>query len=223
MKICIPIVSKNKAEWLHDIQQLQTIPYDLIEWRIDCMEQMSDIFSIAKELRTYLSCPIIATIRNEGTFCSLPWLSIYKELILMQCVDYVDVEILSDYEDIVLFAHQYNVQVIGSVHNFNRSFTNFEWQELYNKMKQANVDIYKFASMPQSNREVVDHLLMTYDIFCEDHVSIISICMGEIGKISRIVSGLFGSILTFGCFQKKSAPGQIEATLLKSYLEAIDM
>ena len=223
MKICIPIVAKNKREWIQDAKRIQSIPHDIIEWRIDCMECIEDIFQVAKIIRTYISCPIIATIRNEGNEKKMECISIYKDLMDLHCMDYIDVEILSDFQDLIEYAHQNHIQVVGSIHNFKRSFTNEEWKDVYDRMKQAGVDVYKFACMPQTKKEVIEHLLNTYDLSCSDSTPIISICMGEMGKISRIVSGLFGGSVSFACAHKKSAPGQIEVTLLKSYLKAIDM
>lgn len=219
MKICIPILSKNKQEFLEDMKIIQKEPYDWIEWRIDCME--SDIFEVASLLRMTFSCPIIATIRTEGNSSfHIDYVGLYKQLIDTKCMDYIDVEVKKDSQDLIEYAHSHGIRVIGSYHNFDAGLSRAEMIELYEMMKEKHMDMYKFAASPKTKEEVVEQLLTTYELFMDTQDSFISICMNEIGKISRIIGGLFGSFLTFACANKKSAPGQIPATLLK---EAIDI
>ena len=224
MKICIPLVSKNKNEFLKDIQLLEKEPYDWIEWRIDCMESMDDIFFIAKNIRSFFSCPILGTIRTEGNInCKLDYIGVYKQLILLNCLDWIDVEIESKFEDLIDFAHKHDVQVIGSYHNFHRGLNREQILNLYKNMKKNKVDMYKFASFPSSTKEVVDQLLTTYELYSQEQEKFISICMGETGMVSRLIGGLFGSYSTFACSNKKSAPGQIPATLLKAAIDILHL
>ena len=38
---------------------------------------------------------------------------------------------------------------------------------------------------------------------------LITMSMGELGKVSRLYGGLYGSFVSFGCVSEASAPGQV--------------
>ena len=48
---------------------------------------------------------------------------------------------------------------------------------------------------------------------------LITMSMGDIGALSRIIGWAYGSILTFGVGVKSSAPGQIEVGKLREAIE----
>lgn len=71
--------------------------------------------------------------------------------------------------------------------------------------------------MPQNERDVMVMLAAMNEstAFCGP---LIGISMGELGKVTRVRGGAFGSVMTFASKGKASAPGQIDAETLSKML-----
>ena len=225
--ICIPIVSSNDDELILDIKEIQSLPYDWIEWRIDCVEDMDCIFSMAQIIRQSFSCPLIATIRTQeqgGKWAQGKdeYISLYQQLVLKKLVDCIDLESHIATAELVEWFHVQGVSIIFSDHRFDRGVNKKDIDALYERCLHVHADVLKIASMPETSKEMVDQLLAMYDISLQNQVKVICIGMSKAGKISRVIGGLFGSILTFASANKKSAPNQIGARELKRYLQCID-
>lgn len=50
---------------------------------------------------------------------------------------------------------------------------------------------------------------------------LITMCMGEAGKMTRLYGGLYGSEVSFGCVGRASAPGQIELSEMKEVFDKL--
>ena len=89
-------------------------------------------------------------------------------------------------------------------------------------MQSLGADIVKFAVMPQCERDVLTLLDATLTMK-EDHddTPVITMSMGGQGLVSRLAGEVFGSCLTFGTAGKASAPGQIPANLLSTFLQTL--
>lgn len=51
------------------------------------------------------------------------------------------------------------------------------------------------------------------------HRPIVAIAMGEEGQTSRVCAGDFGSVISYACGSKPTAPGQFNAKDLSKYLD----
>ena len=89
-------------------------------------------------------------------------------------------------------------------------------------MQSLGADIVKFAVMPQCERDVLTLLDATLTMK-EEHsdTPVITMSMSPTGVISRICGQLVGSCVTFGTAGKASAPGQIPANLLSTFLQTL--
>ena len=77
-------------------------------------------------------------------------------------------------------------------------------------MIASGAKIIKFAGMPQQQSDVLR--LMTETLrFAEKHsdLTLVTMAMGELGKITRVASDSFGSSWTFASVGTTSAPGQL--------------
>ena len=71
-------------------------------------------------------------------------------------------------------------------------------------------DIAKIAVMPKDYHDVLTLLAVTNTARNgQVGIPMITISMGEAGKISRLAGGLFGSDITFAAGRESSAPGQM--------------
>ena len=76
--------------------------------------------------------------------------------------------------------------------------------------------------MPEKKADVFTLMSATDDFVAENgNMSVITMSMGEAGKVSRVAGKSFGSAVTFGCLGKASAPGQINVDDLKFILNLI--
>ena len=92
-----------------------------------------------------------------------------------------------------------------------------EIADRYKRMMALNADLPKIAVMPQNERDVMVMLAAMNEstAFCGP---LIGISMGELGKMTRVRGGAFGSVMTFASKGKASAPGQIDAETLSKML-----
>ena len=101
----------------------------------------------------------------------------------------------------------------------NSSFVEIKDQLEY--MEIMGGDILKVAYMPRSYKDVVCVMNATLEMSNKLTKPIVTMAMGEIGKITRLCGELTGSAMTFACLGKSSAPGQISVEHMHELLEVI--
>jgi len=90
------------------------------------------------------------------------------------------------------------------------------------KMAEMGADVPKLACMPHSAGDVLTLLEATNEVNNEIPNPLITMAMGDIGKVTRVAGQTFGSNLSFGAVGKTSAPGQLSIDDLRNaekYLE----
>ena len=75
--------------------------------------------------------------------------------------------------------------------------------------------------MPQSDRDVLELLAATSRARETLDLPLISMSMGGIGSISRIMGWIYGSAATFAVGKSSSAPGQIAIEELRTTLAIV--
>lgn len=200
---------------------------DLIEWRIDFFDQVEDaekLVETAKKLRQVMSeMPLLTTFRThfEGGVKKLSeeeYFDICRVLIKEKATDLLDLELFrktSKLKEIIAEAHENNIYIIMSNHDFDKTPETSELERRLTLMKTYGADIAKIAVMPNSACDVLNLLLATDNIKYKLNCPLITMAMGDLGKVTRISGEVFGSCLTFGTVGDASAPGQIESTNLK--------
>ena len=134
---------------------------------------------------------------------------------------YVDIEVESadDFKnDIIEVAVSKNCKVIVSYHDYNKTPLMNELEEIIKWCFDSKCDIAKICCHANSSEECARLLsLHSYGY------PIISIGMGDIGKITRIAALLLGSPFTYASIDadKKTAPGQIDSKKFKEILDMI--
>ncbi len=237
-KICVPILCRTQEEILAAAKRIVAADVaDLAEWRSDGYE---DVFSFEKmqetgqALREILGdVPLLFTFRTskEGgeRRREAVRLEDYVRLNLTAAqsglFDLLDVELSTGDETVRQLldaAHECGVRCIVSSHDFARTPPEEEIVDRLKKMQDLGADLPKIAVMPKNNDDVMTLLdatrEMTYN-YAEKPV--ITMSMGELGVLSRLMGELYGSAVTFGTVGKSSAPGQIDAVSLKEMLELI--
>lgn len=233
-KICVPIVASSKEAILAEAETFGRLPLDVVEWRADWFEAVSDVektIETAKGLRNVLGeTPILFTFRTakEGGEKEIE-LSAYKELNVALAksgyVDLVDVEAFSGddiVKEIITEVHKTGVKVVASNHDFQKTPDKEEIINRLCKMLELGADIPKIAVMPQSKKDVLTLLEATAEMKEKyPECPIITMSMAAMGVVSRLAGETFGSALTFGAAKKASAPGQIGVEDLAEILRTL--
>ena len=230
-KICVPIVGKTREEIVKAAEEIRTLPVDVVEWRADWYEEIFEadvVLDVLQELRRILGeFPLLFTFRtkkeggekeiDEKNYRTLNQLAAESGL-----ADLIDVEVFSGDEvvnDLVRTAHENEVKVIGSNHDFEKTPSKEEIIRRLQKMQELDVDLPKIAVMPRKKEDVLTLLAATEEMNRKyADRPIITMSMAGDGIISRLCGEVFGSALTFGAAGQASAPGQIGVKELRQIL-----
>ncbi len=93
---------------------------------------------------------------------------------------------------------------IVSYHDFEKTPPKKEMLDILARCHEKG-DVAKIAVMPGSLREV----LVLYEVMLKSKRLVCAIAMGDLGKHSRIMAPVYGSLLTYGYVRKPVAPGQM--------------
>ncbi|MEK4668940.1 type I 3-dehydroquinate dehydratase [Niallia sp. FSL R7-0271] len=227
-KICVSLVGETASQLKKEAEFLMSEGVDVIEWRVDFFENGDDVNEVLRTL-TYIrnwigDTPLVFTFRSkkEGGEREIEreaYSMINKAAASSGAADLIDVELFGQEEDVVeliKFAHDHQVAVILSNHDFGQTPAKEEIIARLKKAQELGGDLPKIALMPQSMQDVIT-LLDAVNTMKEKYADrpIIAMSMGGQGAISRIAGEAFGSALTFGAAKKASAPGQIPIGKLK--------
>lgn len=234
-KIAVPNVGVTEEEILASAKEIAAAKPDIMEWRIDYYEagikDNEKLIATAKALRDVVGeLPILVTFRtkNEGGVLELgedEYLDLVATVVSNRLGDAVDIELFHDEERVkylVKQAHNYNVVVIMSNHDFEKVPAKDVIEFRLKKMAELGADVPKLACMPHSADDVLTLLSATNDAHKALDNPIITMAMADLGKVSRIAGQVFGSCLSFGAVGKTSAPGQLSIEDLRNaenYLE----
>lgn len=233
-KICVPIVGVTKEEIISEAKTFDSIPVDVVEWRVDWFEGVFDIEQVKEvlaELRAALKdTPILFTFRTskeggEKAIEPRQYAELNKAVAATGNVDLVDVEVFTGddiVKEIIEGAHSCGVKVVASNHDFDKTPDKVDIVGRLRKMQELGADIPKIAVMPQ-NKEDVLTLLMATEEMTRKYADrpIITMSMAGTGVISRLCGEVFGSALTFGAAKKASAPGQMGVEDLSTVLNLL--
>ena len=233
-KICVPITGREEEEILSAAREIKASPADMVEWRADWFDGISDperIRSVLERLRNALGeLPLLFTFRTSGEGgekeIDVPaYVRLNGSPARSGMADLVDVEAFTGggaAEEIIGEAHSAGVKVIASNHDFHQTPSQEEIISRLVKMQDMGADIAKIAVMPQSRKDVLTLLSATEEMTSEyAQIPVITMSMGALGAISRVCVETFGSAVTFGAVGRGSAPGQLGAGELETVLSIL--
>lgn len=235
-KICIPITASTKTEMKAQAQRILSGPCDLVEWRVDFFQEteeeewLEQTLSFVRELLGEM--PILFTFRTkeEGGERSIS-MEEYRSWNIVAaasgCVDLVDVELNRGEEllqEITEQVHAHGGKVVASFHDFGKTPEKEMLLAILCKMQELGADISKAAVMPKCEQDVLT-LLDTSVAMKTQYADrpYITMSMSARGGISRLSGALTGSALTFATAGQASAPGQMDAVMVKQVLEALQV
>lgn len=134
---------------------------------------------------------------------------------------YVDVEVEASDSfkaDIIAAARKNKCMVIVSYHDFTKTPVMRELEQVLTWCYESGADIAKVACRVNSVEDNA-RLLSVYSM----NRNVISIGMGELGRITRIAATLLGAPFTYASIDREriTAPGQMDSASLKNIIRMI--
>ena len=231
-KIIVPIVDQSKETILRTFKSYQFKEFDMIEWRIDYYEDILNIEKFTQLIDDIkflnIHKPILFTYRSikEGGQAQIEinlLKEIYKVALEADIFDIYDVELKQeDAKSIIEIIKQKQRIVLLSHHNFEYTPSNENILRIFNQMRDLNADILKLAVMPNTKQDVLRLMQFTLDCSQCMEQPLITITMGELGKLSRISGQIYNSCCTFATVDHTSAPGQLNYEVVNDILEQLN-
>ncbi|MCR4611493.1 MAG: type I 3-dehydroquinate dehydratase [Lachnospiraceae bacterium] len=227
--VCVPIVDNTVARSLETARVLALRKVPVIEWRLDYLKELNDKDAIINGLKEFSAiCKdnvTIATIRTkaQGGLSSFneSEMELYLSLIANnKCVDFIDVEYFT-YErpkKLIDSLKSLGANVICSNHDFEETPEDEMILTLLEEMDCSACDGVKMAVMPSNSTDVTRFMDVCNSFAVETKKLFISMSMGELGKVSRLAGNVTGSCITYGAYNKTSAPGQMDYKKLMEYI-----
>ncbi|BDZ32272.1 type I 3-dehydroquinate dehydratase [Lactiplantibacillus brownii] len=234
-KIAVPITGKTLAEILAAVKPIKAAQPDLVEWRIDYFDGVTDAETLqaaGRQLRAALGdLALLTTFRTKGeggerTLSDSDYFKVCANVLTGHFTDALDIERYhaeAAVKQLVAQAHAANVIVIMSNHDFDKTPAQAEIVQRLTSMVAFGADIAKMAVMPQSVADVLTLLAATNEARQSLSQPIITMSMGDLGKVSRLAGEVFGSCLSFATVGAASAPGQIALDHLRPALETLKL
>lgn len=205
-KICITAILDEFIP-SEEVTEYKKEGVDILEMRIDCYDKpLHKVVHYLEEIRDKVSLPMIGTVR-ETKENRLMRTDIFRRIIPF--VDCVDIELGSPISDTVMSVAN-GKTVIVSEHDFKKTPSKTGLEDIVDRSLKQGADIVKIATMANSRNDVRRLLKFTEECGCP----LVTIAMGSIGTVSRVIAPLFNSLFTYGYITKPVAPGQLSVKKL---------
>ncbi|MBM7837293.1 3-dehydroquinate dehydratase-1 [Alkalihalobacillus xiaoxiensis] len=233
--VCTPLVGKTTEELQVELQKVVLKKPDLIEWRIDFFSAIGETATVIQTgawIKAHANgIPILFTRRSireggeaielsEEAVCAL-----YEAMMGAGDIDLIDIELSCPEElktQLLTSAQKTGKQTILSFHHFSETPSE---EAIIAKLKEAELtggDVGKVAVMPHSVADVLTLIQATQKANELLSIPVVTMSMGEVGALSRLIGGACGSAVTFAIGSDSSAPGQIPIEELNQVLNVID-
>jgi 3-dehydroquinate dehydratase/shikimate dehydrogenase len=179
----------------------------LVELRVDFLQRQADIARLLKDRPT----PVVITCRRPQDQGRWAGSEDQRQMLLRSAIvagaDYVDLE-----EAVAAKIKRYGkTKRIISLHNFEE--TPDDLYGIHERLAKLDPDVIKLATMANSPQDCVRML----DLVRHAKVPTVGFCMGEFGRMTRILCGKFGAPFSYATFSKERelAPGQFSFQEMK--------
>ena len=200
--ICSPLVGRTRERLLAEAANVVAKKPDVIEWRIDYFTAIGDtsqVVDTGRALRDAVGdVPLILTrrsIREGGETIPIgddDVVRLYDAIGKARVVDFLDFEMSNDPAHIRTVREQAQAnetRLILSYHNFGYTPGVDFLVERFLEADRLGADVAKVAVMPRDRADVLKLLLATAEADAKARIPLISMSMGPLGAITRMVGG----------------------------------
>jgi len=213
-RICVSILPKTVPEALMLIEKADAAHADFIEIRLDrledCLENHRGLADLAADGKT----PKIATDKASRTQTE------HRQVLLNAAksgFEYVDAELSTpQLKDWVKELKAQGAKPIVSFHKFDGSLSASELNSVLEREISSGAEVCKIVT---TAKQMIDNLTaLNFIAAASGKAKLVCFCMGELGKVSRLLSPLFGGFFTFASLElgSETASGQMTIQEMKS-------
>ena len=209
-RICVSILPKNNLEALSFIERAEKAQANLVEVRLDCFEATRNLTELVKSTKI----PLIATNKlliEKGFFTGT---EIERQQTLLNAAkngfEYVDIDLSSPkHKETIDKLKPLGAKPIVSYHRFDGAPSSSEMEAVLEQEIASGASICKIVT---TAKKIEDNLtVLNFVSAISSKAKLVCFCMGEQGKVSRLLSPMFGAFFTFASLEQgsKTALGQM--------------
>ncbi len=234
--ICIPIISQTNDEALRDIRRSAPAA-DAIELRMDVIEGgdlpmlVAEAGKASPNVKIIVTCrrpeesllPSVRTLRDVNKGRTLPAKLLLLEQAVALGVDFVDIEMACGEEAVHRLRSSIRRQksltkIIVSWHDIDKTPSFAKLKTIFHACLRVGADLIKIVPYAR-HREDNLKVLALFAYAKKWNCPLIAMCMGDEGRMSRVLAISLGSVLTFAVLQSggASAPGQLTVGAMKEF------
>jgi len=232
--ICTPLVGRTFDKLMAELDEVLHKKPDVLEWRVDFFEDIGDataVIATATAIKNKADkIPLLFTRRStiEGgekiALSEAQVIALYKQVCASNCIDLIDYEMANDPANIAQVrasACDNGILLVLSFHNFSYTPGLETLSSKFLLADQLGADVAKVAVMPRDLDDVLTLLTATREASKKLRIPLVSMSMGPLGAITRMMGGVFGSSMSFAVGAATSAPGQVPIEDLETVLAII--
>jgi len=215
----VSILPKTVPEGLQLMEKAEAAHADFIEIRLDhlgdCLENQRGLADLAAHGKT----PRIATDKASRTETE------HRQLLIVAAksgFEYVDAELSTpQLEDLVKELKAQGAKPIVSFHKFDGSLSLSELNSILEREISSGAEVCKIVTTAKQMKDNLTALNFTST--ASSKTKLVCFCMGELGKVSRLLSPLFGGFFTFASLElgSETAAGQMPIQEMKAAYEIL--
>ena len=223
-RVCVSILPRTIPEALRLIEKAEDSQADFIEVRLDVLEntrELGDLARHGKTLKIATNMPASCQGKFSGTESE-------RQRILLSAAKndfaYVDVGLSTPkLKSVVGEVKAAGAKPIVSFHDFSQSLSLPELNNILEREIACGADVCKIVT---TANQVEDNLkLLNFTSTACSKAKVVCFAMGELGKISRLLSPLFGGFFTFASLERGSetAAGQMTIREMRTAYELLGL
>ena len=215
-KTCVAIAENNPKK-LATIVKNALKKSDFVEIRFDFLDPNDIPNTLELVKKQLVRC--VCTLRPKSEGGQFTGSENERKSIIKLIAEYnpflLDIEFntIKNNKNFLRYLRNTNTDLLISWHNFKQTPNTSILKKQYFKMKKFSNNI-KIVTTAKTVSDI-PKILSLYD---NKNTRLIAFCMGDIGKISRLLSLFLGSPFTYVSLGKPIAPGQLKLDEVKSML-----
>jgi shikimate dehydrogenase/3-dehydroquinate dehydratase type I len=238
--ICLPVIEATQKQALLAIDKCARTA-DAVELRMDVIADGEVDQLIARSREVSAGVKIIVTCRRkeeslivksgEIAAKNKTWTKAAKMELFCRAVlagaDFIDIELAEGnraIQEIRSFCrkHKSSARIIVSWHDVSETPLPVRLKEIFQACAKTGADIVKIVPYARTTADNL-RILRLIDYAKEQGSDIIAMCMGDEGKISRVLAPSRGSYLGFAVLAggQSSAPGQLTIREMREYQQLL--
>jgi 3-dehydroquinate dehydratase type I len=217
IRICASILPQTIDEAIRLIKKAKEAKVNFIEIRLDDLARNSKL----EELTAHIEIPLIAADRSNKN-------EIERQATLLNAAKsgfaYVDTELSSPkLQNFVNQTKALGTKCIVSFHDFGKTPSTLELNRILEREVSSGADVCKIVTT--ANRMEDNLTLLQFIQAAPVRKKPVCFAMGQLGKMSRLLSPVFGSFFTFASLERgaETAPGQMTVQELRTAYELLGL